>query len=448
MLTYSEALTYLYSFVSYERKASWHYSHKTLNLERFRGFLARLGDPQYAVPAIHVAGSDGKGSVCAMLASVLRAMGCKVGLYTSPHLHNIRERIQINGEWISESDFARWTAFLQETTRRYSPPPEGYSTFFELMTARAFLHFQHERADYAVIETGLGGRLDATNVMHPLVTVITHISLEHTALLGDTLEAIADEKLGITRPDVPVIIGPQDDCLYDHFQNRLRNQAAPVIFTGRQYQLRSVKRGARYRALQVESPSGRIRKIQIPLFGHYQIENTLTTLAALDILAHCQAIPSLPLPLLQKGLREVVWPGRFEIIRRPGKPRLVLDVAHTANGAASLRRSLDEFFPTRKRIFVLGFLQDKRIGEMLRLLVRPQDRLILTQAPTPRGASLDQILQELKPLPEIAANSLLTADPRDALDQAERIASPRDLICVAGSLYLVGEIRTGLFLEK
>lgn len=448
MLTYPESLAYLYSFVSYERKATWHYSNKTLNLERFRGFLALLGDPQHAVPALHVAGSDGKGSVCAMLFSVLRAMGYKVGLYTSPHLQNIRERIRIDGDWISEADFAHWTTFLQETTNRYTPPPEGYATFFELMTAMAFLHFQHAKADFAVIETGLGGRLDATNVMHPRVTVITHISLEHTEQLGNTLESIADEKLGITRPDVPAVIGSQDADLYGHFEKRLQDHFAPVLYAGRQYRVCSEKRGIHYRTLEVESPTGRRRNLQIPLFGLYQIENTLTALAALDTLVEQRVIPPIPIPVLRKGLRNASWPGRFEIIRRPRQPRLVLDVAHTTNGAASLRRSLDEFFPTRPRIFVLGFLQDKRIGEMVQHLVRPQDRLIITQAPSPRAASLGQILHELETLPGIAAACLQQPDPRQALDLANRLGSPNDVICVAGSLYLVGEIRTYVMSEK
>ncbi|MFB3787238.1 MAG: folylpolyglutamate synthase/dihydrofolate synthase family protein [bacterium] len=444
MLTFQESLAYLYSFVSYERQASWHYSNKTLNLERFRGFLALLGDPQHAVPAIHVAGSDGKGSVCAMLASVLQAMGYKVGLYTSPHLQNIRERIRIDGDWISEADFARWTTYLQENTRRYTPPPEGYATFFELMTAMAFLHFQHKQADFMVIETGLGGRLDATNVMRPRVTVITHISLEHTEQLGNTLEAIADEKLGITRPAVPAVIGSQDADLYAHFEKRLHNHSAPVVYAGRQYRAGSEKRGARYRTLEVESPPGRRRIVQIPLFGQYQIENTLTALAALDTLVQHRVIPPISTQVLRKGFRNAYWPGRFEILRRPGKSPLVLDVAHTTNGAASLRRSLDEFYPSRKRIFVLGFLQDKRIGEMVQHLVRPQDRLIITQAPSPRAASLGQILHELDGLPDIAAACLPRPEPRAALDLAVQLGTKNDVICVAGSLYLVGEIRSFL----
>ncbi len=442
-MTYSEAIRYLYSFISYERKAHWTYSDKTLNLDRFRQFLSLLGNPQDGFRSIHVAGSDGKGSVCAMLASVLRTMGYRVGVFSSPHLHNIRERIAIDGEWISKAVFTRWTDFLRRAAEKDRPLPSGYVTFFEMITAMAFLHFQKERVDFAVIETGLGGRLDTTNVMHPCASVITHISLEHTEQLGDTLEAIADEKLGIIRPDVPVIVGHQIHSLLPHFRLRLKNHPAPVIETDRSYRIRSHSCGRHYRTIELErlGKEGNVRSIRIPLFGHYQMDNTVTAVATLDTLTQSGVLPPLSIRCLDRGLRYTQWPGRFEIVRRDKKSLAILDVAHTARGAESLRLSLDEQFPKHPRIFVAGFLQDKKIRDMVQVLIRPSDTFIVTEAPTPRAASVETIREKIEGIPELGPQCLYIQNPKQAWKKAEQLATRKHLICVTGSLYLVGSIR-------
>jgi len=446
MNPFQNALKYLYSFISYERETEWRYSDKTLNLERFRALLHRLEEPQDSLQAVHVAGSDGKGSVCAMTASVLREMGYKVGLYVSPHLENIRERISINGQWISEEDFTAWTAILEETMKGLPPAPGGYATFFELLTAMAFLHFRREKVDYAVIETGLGGRLDATNVMNPLLTAITHISLEHTDKLGNTLEAIADEKLGITRPPAPVVVGHQDDHLLEHFHDRLRRHPVPVIFTDEKYRVESHIQGRRLRTLTIRGgiKGDERRIVHIPLLGHYQLQNTLTTMAILDVLKQRQAIRAFTRRELDRGLRNLKWAGRFEIFRRPAKAPVILDVAHTAKGAASLRLSLDEMFPHPKRIFVLGFLKGKDIRGMVRYLLRPGDQVIITHAPSPRGESVENILREIEGLNETMRIQAVE-NPAAAFLQAESGATRKEIIVVCGSLYLVGEIRRNFF---
>ncbi|MBN2327396.1 MAG: bifunctional folylpolyglutamate synthase/dihydrofolate synthase [Candidatus Omnitrophica bacterium] len=442
-MTYKQALRYLYSFVSYERKTNWTYSNKTLNLDRFRLFLEKLGNPQFGFPSIHAAGSDGKGSVCAMTASVLRSMGFKVGVFSSPHLHDIRERIIINGEWISKQAFSRLTRRLQEIGEQEAPLPQGYVTFFELLTAMAFLYFQEEQVDFAVVETGMGGRLDSTNVMRPKLSVITHISLEHTEQLGNTLEAIADEKLGITQPDIPVIIGRQEKNLTAHFHRRLKNHRAPVVFVDEQYRISASRCGRKYRQLDIERTSEplRQRRIHIPLFGHYQMENAATVLAAIDALHENGVIPPPSPTALDRGFRRVIWPGRFEVFRRKDRSILVLDAAHTAKGAASLRLSLDEQFPRKKRVFLLGFLQGKKISDMIRSLARSGDAMIFTQAPTPRGSSLDMIRECLSGIDTTNMETYFIQTPARALAQAEKIAAPKDVLCATGSLYLVGEIR-------
>lgn len=445
-MKFKEALRYLYSFVSYEQKTHWTYSDKTLNLDQFREFLEQLNNPQLGFKAIHVAGSDGKGSVCAMVASVLRSLGFRVGVFSSPHLHNIRERITINNDWISETDFSRWTEFLQDAAEKRSAIPQGYVTFFELITAMAFLHFRQEKVDFAVVETGLGGRLDTTNVMQPQISVITHISLEHTEQLGDTLEAIADEKLGITRPEIPAVIGHQDRKILPHFHCRLKNQQAPTLFTDSQYRVLSHSCGVKYRTLEIEriSPDHLVRSIRIPLFGHYQMDNAVTALATIDMLSEQRVISPPSHKQLDEGFKNVSWPGRFEIIRRDNQPLTILDVAHTTKGAASLRTSLDEQFPRFKRTYVIGFLQDKKIREIVQTLIRPGDRFIITQAPTPRGASVEMIREAIQGLDLSGVEIVYLQSPSDALRQAQSDVSPNHLICVTGSLYLVGNLRESL----
>ncbi|MGC9327071.1 MAG: bifunctional folylpolyglutamate synthase/dihydrofolate synthase, partial [Candidatus Hinthialibacter sp.] len=318
-----------------------------------------------------------------------------------------------------------------------------YVTFFELLTAMAFLYFQEKQVDFAVVETGMGGRLDSTNVMRPKLSIITHISLEHTEQLGSTLEAIADEKLGITQPGIPVIVGRQEETLTPHFYKRLKNHQAPVVYADEKYRIAASQCGLKYRRLDMERIGGSIqrRRIHIPLFGHYQMENAATALAAIDALHENGVIP-LPSPTaLDRGFRQVIWPGRFEIFRRKNRSTLVLDAAHTAKGAASLRLSLDEQFLHQKRVFLLGFLQGKKIREMIQSLARPGDSVIFTQAPTPRGSSLDLIRECLSSVDLSRMEVFFIPTPARAFAQAEKIAAPQDVLCVTGSLYLVGDIR-------
>ncbi|MBZ0258621.1 bifunctional folylpolyglutamate synthase/dihydrofolate synthase [bacterium] len=445
-----DALDYLYSFVSYERKANWHYSDKTLNLDRFKQFLNELGNPQNNLRILHVAGSDGKGSTCAFLSSLLRAKGYRVGMYTSPHLHHIRERIQIDGKCISPKAFVRWTQYLNEAVERQKHPAHGYATFFELLTAMAFLYFRERKVDFAVIETGLGGRLDATNVASPMISIITHISMEHSYLLGDSLEKIADEKLGIVRPNAPVVIGAQDPALLPHFDKRLRKRDAETNFVDREYAILDQQVNRNGRKLIVQSNSTQQQwTLPIPLAGRYQGRNAITALAALHALERAGTLPAFTMRELQRGFANTQWPGRFEVIRRARQAPVVLDVAHTVKGAAALRESLDELLPKRRRVFVCGFLQDKNAAGMVKELCRPDDALILTQAPTPRGMSIQQIEDMLEqngvqPPRELERRK----PPRSALRLALELAQPRDAVVIAGSLYLIGALRNACLSVK
>ncbi len=441
MKTFQDALDYLYSFVSYEKNTNWKYTAQTLNLERFRTFLHSIGHPQQRLKAIHAAGSDGKGSVCAMVASVLQHLGYRVGLYTSPHLHSIRERIAINNEWIPEEEFIRLTRHLREAHEQLPLNSKGYATFFELLTAMAFLYFDEQNVDFAVIETGLGGRLDATNVMNPVVTVITHISLEHTDKLGKTLQAISNEKLGITRPHVPIVIAPQVDEVESHIRNQTQTHKSKRIFVQERYHLLGSSWGRRYRRIAyTKPPHKKVIHIFLPMPGEYQINNALTAVATLETLHEVQPLLCFNPTAIAQGLKQTRWPGRFEIIAPKNQAKIILDVAHTELGAIAVRRSLDQLFPKRQRIFVLGFLQDKNIRGIYQELVRQQDQTVITVAPSERGASLGMIQEAIVPANAVAA----IENPKEAFYKARQLAGKSHIIIVTGSLYLVGEIRNAI----
>ncbi|MDX9752896.1 MAG: folylpolyglutamate synthase/dihydrofolate synthase family protein [bacterium] len=441
---YQSALDYLYSFVSYEQKSQWDYNNKSLNLERFQRFLAKLGNPQHQARTLHVAGSDGKGSVCTMLVSVLREMGYKVGQYLSPHLWDIRERIQVDGEWISQEGLANWTFFLKRHIDASTPLPEGYATFFELMTAMAFLHFAQEGVDFAVIETGLGGRLDATNVLHPESTILTHISKEHTVQLGDTLPQIADEKLGIVRPGVPVVIGPQDPDLLPHFKSRLAAHEAQVIYVDEDYQVSSLGVTEEGRRVCVEGGRKAARLFDLALIGRYQMQNVMTALATLDVLENAGRIGPVTDLVLQQAMKKVRWAGRFELWRSAGQAVTIFDVSHTAKGAAALRMALDELYPVPGRVIVFGVLKGKAVREMVQALRREGDRWILTQAPTPRAQDVVEIEKAVGDLFAPGQIVARIAEPSQAYAMARTLVEPSQVVVVTGSIYLVGEVQKGL----
>ncbi|MGI6458213.1 MAG: bifunctional folylpolyglutamate synthase/dihydrofolate synthase [bacterium] len=441
--TFHQALDYLYSFISFEHKTSWQYNARTLNLESFRGLLKELGSPQFSFKSIHVAGSDGKGSVCAMIESVLQVMGYQVGMYISPHLEDIRERITINQQWIPEADFIRLAEHLRQVHEKFPLNSFGYATFFELITAMGFLHFQQRGVDFAVIETGLGGRLDATNVMDPVVTVITHISLEHTERLGNTLEQIADEKLGIIRPGTPVIIAPQEPDARRHIKLRLQKHPAKVVFVDEEYFLKSASQKDNFQTLTYlrNSVPNQPHTVNLSLLGSYQHQNALTAIAALDTLHEAGYLENYGMAQLCRGLQQTSWAGRFEFIQKRDGRKIILDVTHTAQGAIALRKALDETFPDLNRIFITGFLKEKKIKDILLALIRSEDKLILTQAPSPRGCSIEDILFEIHDTPLRSRIIDQFVNPHQAFKAALSHAQPEDLIIITGSLYLAGELR-------
>lgn len=325
-----------------------------LGLERITALLDKLNDPQNRFRSIHVAGTNGKGSTCAMIASILQEAGYKVGLYTSPHLFDYTERIKINGRNISQRDF---TLGLKLVKKASAQPP----TVFEALTAVAFWYFARQKVDYAVIEVGMGGRLDATNVITPLVSVITNIDLEHTAILGRTLAQIAVEKAAIIKPQVPVVTA----------------EAKPEALQVLKYQ--AEKNGSVL--IQVSSQG---EGLQSGLLGEHQKSNAACALAAVRI-----AGIEVPKQAVLAGLKKVKWPGRFQVVRR--RPLTIVDGAHNPAGAVVLARTLEQLYPGKKFTFIFGTQQDKDSPEMLSTLRPLAERLIITHSSHQNAANKDSV---------------------------------------------------------
>ncbi len=446
MNTYQDCVDYLYSLISYETKPNWSYDNKSLNLERFKKFLHRIGDPQNDLRIIHIAGSDGKGSTCAILTSVLQHAGFKTGLFTSPHLHSVRERIRINNDWIDKESFVYWTQYLRNELEAFSPGQTGFTTFFELLTAMGFHYFKQQQVDFAVMETGLGGRLDATNVGNPILCIITHISMEHAEKLGDTLEKIADEKLGIIRKNAPVIVGPQDETLLPHFKKRLEYHPSSVNYVDEEFSLLDTSILNAKRNIVFKDSHNSIVTLASPLLGYYQVQNVMTAYAAFSQLRERKWIPFTDSDMFQEGVNKTVWDGRFEVFTLPDGKSIVLDIAHTVKGALSLKRSLDDVFPNKKRSFILGFLKEKNYMAMIENLCNEEDFIILTEPPSPRAIPLDELQRTCSVL-ESKFDIRYEKEAASAFQAVIDTIDSNRVLVIAGSLYLVSHVRSMLTQE-
>jgi dihydrofolate synthase/folylpolyglutamate synthase len=417
------------------------------DLAHMRVLLGVMEHPERAFPSVLIAGTNGKGSTAATLASILRASGLKTGLYTSPHLVRINERIRANGEEISDDDFARLHGEVDRVAEKLVERGElpWHPSFFEMMTAIAFAHFARERVQIAVLEVGMGGRLDATNVAEPLVSVIADISLDHQKFLGNTVGEIAREKVGIIRPGGVVVTLPQQPEANDVIGNTILDLGAravsavqyvpPVSPGSGEWRVPSTEKNpgwARY-PLQV---MGEEILVETPLVGRHQLRNVALAVAAAEELSK-QGLSGITAASIERGIRETRWPGRFQAIAaRAGWPEVVLDVAHNPAGAWALRSALSERYDSRPLIFVFGAMRDKAISEMTEILFPLAERVIATRAENPRSASPEEIQQagkrtgaEIETVGEIGA----------ALERARAGARPEAVIVVTGSIYLVGE---------
>ena len=393
------------------------------SLDPISRFLERLNNPQNAYGTVLVGGTNGKGSIAAMVASALSHGSFRVGLYTSPHLIDVRERIRIDGEMISREDMDAWIEIVKAHSTENL-------TYFEFLTAVAFLYFHRRKVDLAILEVGMGGRLDATNVVSPLVSVVSNISLDHTEYLGRRLEEIAWEKGGIIKNGGVCITAVKQRRLQELLEEICRTRGATIYSIGKEIKINTHPDGSfSYRGIGM-----RYDNLVCPLRGRHQIENAAVALGVIEALAMKGF--GVDDDAVFKGIHDVKWEGRLEVIKH--SPAVLLDGAHNAGGASTLARALREEFSYKKLIFIFGVLKDKDYKAMLKKLLPLGDRLILTSPDTERAMPAEALLpvakQYLRRI-EVVKNS------REALKRALSIADQNDLICVTGSLYLIGEIK-------
>ena len=425
---YQDALDYIYSFVDFSLTHQENLSPENFDLSRMVDFMDKLGNPQNDFPSLHVAGSKGKGSVSAMCASVLQQAGYKVGLYTSPHLKDFEERIQVNR---IPMDRAILADYVEEIKPCVSQVP-GLTTF-EIMTGLGFLYFSRQQVDIAVIEVGLGGRLDATNVITPLVAVITSLYLDHVSILGDTLDKIAREKGGIIKPGIPVVCAPQERIALDVIREISQERKAPLIEIGRDYEYKIRSRTLDGQEFSVLA-AGHEVQLAIPLVGDYQVINAVTAYAALDTLR--QREYHLSDEDMAQGFRKTSWPARFEVLRRD--PPLVVDSAHNPASIGKLRETIDEFFPEKPLILVFGISEDKQLEGMLEEILPRTSTLITTQADHPRAMDAFELARRAE-----GCSCRIVAIPRvsDALQRALELGGSDSLVMVSGSIFVAASAR-------
>jgi dihydrofolate synthase/folylpolyglutamate synthase len=428
-------------------------SHK-FDLAHMRVLLAALEHPERRFPGVLIAGTNGKGSTAATLASILQASGVRTGLYTSPHLVRINERIRINGEDISDDEFALLHDMVDRTAERLVGERElpWHPSFFEMLTAIAFEYFARRKVEIAVLEVGMGGRLDATNVIEPLVSVITDISLDHEKFLGNTVGQIAGEKAGIIRPGGVVVTLPQQPQANDVIGNTILDLGArgvsavpyvpPVSPASPRYLATGAKDAEKdtgvcdhpvYRyPLQV---MGKQILVETPLVGRHQLRNVALAIATAAELSK-QGFSITP-ALIECGIRETRWRGRFQVIPPTRvSPEYVLDVAHNPAGAWALRSTLSSCYEDRSLIFIFGAMRDKAISEMAEILFPLAERVIATRADNPRSAAPDEIRQAAA---RTASETEDAPDVASALSRAAELAGAKGVVVVTGSIYIVGE---------
>ena len=437
-IEYNKALDYLYSFVDYSLKHSSELAKAEFNLDRMFALMEELGNPQAKYPIIHVAGTKGKGSVCALCASALQAAGYKVGLYTSPHLLDYCERIQINGEPISHEFMIQ---LVEEIKPAVAKIPK--LTTFEITTALGFLAFAKQGCTAAVIEVGLGGRLDATNVVMPKVSVISSLSYDHMAVLGDTLVKIAGEKAGIIKEGVPVVSSPQKEEALEVLERVAKLNNSSMTLIGKDVKFRLLNSSLDGQSLLLtdnvrpltlrhgSAAQGNVFELRLPLLGSHQLENAATAYAALKT----SGIPITD-EAIQKGFSQVKWRARFEVARR--EPPVIFDSAHNQDSFAKLRDTLETYFPGRQVYLIFGASEDKNIPGMFAEMKPKIRKLIITRADHPRALEPEKIIElaDQAGLDSEAVSPVESAFGR-ALDYSEKDGS---IVLSAGSMFVTAEV--------
>jgi dihydrofolate synthase/folylpolyglutamate synthase len=460
-LSYETALAQMYA-LGHELATTP--SHK-FDLAHMRVLLGALGHPEKKLECVLIAGTNGKGSTAATLASILQASGLKTGLYTSPHLLRINERIRVNGSPIADDEFALLHDVVDRTAERLVGEGElpWHPSFFEMLTAMAFEYFARSRPDVVVLEVGMGGRLDATNVVDPSISVITDIALDHQKYLGNSVSEIAREKVGIIREGGVVVTLPQMPDANDIIGNAILDLGAravsavpfvPPVSPGSAEFWENAKKHltavnaecaektwrtprSRY-PLQV---MGQQIMVESPLLGRHQLRNIALAIAAAEDL-HNQGFAQITATTIERGVRETRWPGRFQVVPAAGgAPEVVLDVAHNPAGAWALRSTLSAAYEDRPITMVFGVMRDKALSEVAEILFPIAERVVLTQANNPRSATAAEIRQAAS---RVEVDIREASDVQSALVEARRITGPGGLVVVTGSIYIVGEAMLAL----
>ena len=460
-LTYEAAVEYLFGRINYERVPTSKYTTADFQLRRMSTLLERLGNPHLKIPVVHITGTKGKGSTAAMTAAILRAAGHRVGLFTSPHLERFEERMTVDGQLPSETTIVELVAKLQELARDLEESDETRPTFFELSTALAWMVFEQAGCDLAVLEVGLGGRLDTTNLCTPLVTVITSISRDHMRLLGDTLELIAVEKAGIAKPGVTMLAASGSPSVINTIRTVCEERGAPFWWMGSDFQVAE--------AHETQGPDGlprwtmglrlqdrMISNVVVPLAGEYQVHNaalaiTAAVLAQERFASRSTTLTPSPSPgeggetartlddeTIRRGLSQVSWPLRMEVAGR--SPLIVLDAAHNDASMKELCKTIG-FLPAGRSTLIFGTSRDKEADVMLQIAGTAFDQIIITRYSTnPRAWPVVELVQIAH---EQARCPIRTCDTvGEALQLAKQGSGPDDVICVAGSFFLAAEARS------
>ncbi len=425
-MDYPQSIAYLFGLQRFGMK---------LGLANITTLLEHLGNPHRNLRCVHIAGTNGKGSTAAFLQAILKQAGYRTGLFTSPHLVRFTERIKINDVEIPQHEVVRLVKKITALCRTIGLET---ITFFEFVTALAFTYFAEKKADPVVVEVGMGGRLDATNVLHPLLTIITSISLDHQQYLGSTVKQIAAEKAGIIKPGTPLLTGVRRPAAFSVLQAQCRAMNAPLFLTGTD--LRGRKTGSGrfdYRGFELV-----LCAVRPALVGDHQFRNATLALGAAELL--CQQGFTITAPQMRAGIENAQWPGRMEIIRY--HPTVVLDGAHNPEAWQALKKTLQQYFDYRKLIMVIGVMMDKDIARMIEILTPEAHTVIFCKPKMERAASPELIARHFCNKPQ--KQFVWIEDTGEAFEAALKSATADDLVCVTGSLFTVGEARERLVAEK
>lgn len=431
-MDFTAAVDYILSFADYERMPR---SAVVFDLRRIEQLLARLKNPQNAARSVHIAGTKGKGSTAAVIASILVQAGYRTGLYTSPHLLSIRERIQVDGRQIAEDEFARLTGMIKPEVEAVNARGDfGELTTFEILTALAFAYFRDKKVDYQVLEVGLGGRLDATNVVKPEVCVITSISYDHMDVLGDTLAKIAGEKAGIIKPGSVAVSSPQSPEAMEVLEKTCRQRSVKLVRVGKDVTWERESFGSEGQAFQLRGLKGEYR-LKLPLLGEHQLENAATAAAVAEALVERGA--GITGEAIARGIENVDWPGRLQVLQQ--KPRVIVDGAHNGDSIRRLVSAIRQYFTYEKAVVIFGASSDKNIAGMVKELASFPARVILTRTHHPRAVATERLEEEFA---RQGVAFEVSAGVDSAVAEALSLAGPEDLICATGSLFLVAEVMT------